>query len=170
MKKLILLCSLLVFLACSKDSSNETNDLEYIQIRVNSDDINIPNGDVYLFKVSGYTITNDTPIDMDNIPVSLSYISNGENSYMLSVSDKSSLYKSENYSVTSINWEGLSSLYGTPKAGDEYLIYISLNNGTYARATKRFIITKNSIINVRLTTCKDYSKIVPATWTITDYK
>ena len=48
MRKILIIALLFTILSCSKDNNNETTNLEYIQIRVNSDDINIPNGDVYL--------------------------------------------------------------------------------------------------------------------------
>ena len=78
--------------------------------------------------------------------------------------------KEKGYSLHSIYWYELSSLYGTPKAGDEYLVFVNLNNGTYARASKRFVITKNSIIKVKLPSCTDKSEFVNAKWEILDYK
>lgn len=64
----------------------------------------------------------------------------------------------------------LSSLYGIPKEGDEYLLFVRLYNGTYAKSSKRFVITKNSLITVKLPSCTDKSEFVNGEWSISDYK
>lgn len=184
MKKLLFLLVIafpLVFTSCSKDDENNNdNELKFIQIKVTSADTPTPNGNVYLFKVSGYNVNDDYPLfwSYGNLAYTptLSYKYNGEESAMLPVSEYGSKYKGDlllsekdGYSVHSIYWYNLSSLYGTPQIGDEYLIFVTLRNGTYAKASKRFIITKNSLITVKLPTCKDKSKFVDGEWTISDY-
>ena len=184
MKKILFLLVMLpmfVFTACSSDDDeNQDNELKFIQIKVTSEDTPTPNGNVYLFKVNGYNIDNDHPLfwSYGNLAYTptLSYKYNGEDSAMLPVSEcgKESrgnllLNEKEGYSVHSIYWDELSSKYGTPKAGDEYLVFVVLRNGTYAKASKRFVITKNSLITVKLPTC-DEPKFVEGQWTISDYK
>lgn len=73
-------------------------------------------------------------------------------------------------SLYSIYWDDLALLYGTPKAGDEYLIFIELKNGTHVKASKRFIIERNSVITVKFPPCADQSDFVNAEWFISDYK
>lgn len=185
MKKILFLLAtlpMIVFTACSSDDDdNKDNELKYIQIKVTSEDTPTPNGNVYLFKINGYNLDNDHPRFWDYGKLAytptLSYKYNGEQSAMLPVSEYGSKYKGDlllsekdGYSVHSIYWSNLSSLYGTPKIGDEYLIFVTLRNGTYAKASKRFIITKNSLITVKLPTCKDKSEFVDGEWTISDYK
>lgn len=185
MKKILFLLVMLPFFAltsCSSDDeNNQDNELKFIQIKVTSDDTPTPNGNVYLFKVNGYNIDDDYPSfwsygSLAYTPT-LSYKYNGEESAMLPVSEygkesKGNLLFKENEgcSIRSIYWYELSSRYGTPKAGDEYLVFVTLRNGTYAKASKRFVITKNSLITVKLPTCTDKSKFVEGKWTISDYK
>lgn len=182
MKKILFLLAMLpmfLFTACSSDDDEEqNNELEFIQIKVTSEDTPTPNGNVYLFKVSGYDITSDKPNrwTIDYTPI-LFYKYNGESETLFPISEygKQSkgdllLNEKEGCSVRSFFWYELSSQYGTPKAGDEYLIFIELRNGTYARATKRLTITKNSLITVKLPTCTDHSKFVEGEWTISDYR
>lgn len=180
MKKILFLMLLApLFLSCSSDDDNEgKNDkLEFIQVKVTSEDAPAPNGNVYLFKVNGYALDSDKPNSwaVDYTPV-LSYKDNGESESMLPISDYGTktkgdlqLNEKDGYSVHSFYWNNLSSKYGKPEAGDEYLIFIELRNGTYARASKRFVITKNSLITVKLPTCTDKSKFVEGSWSISDY-
>lgn len=183
MKKILFLMAILpilIFTSCSSDSDEEDNDndLEFIQVKVTSEDTPTPNGNIYLFKVNGYDIDSDIPNSwaIDYTPV-LFYKYNGEDKSMIPISEYGQKYKGEllqnekeGYSVHSIYWYELSSLYGTPKPGDEYLLFIQLRNGTYAKSSKRFVITKNSLITVKLPTCKDKSEFVDGVWTISDYE
>lgn len=185
MKKILFFLAIafpLVFASCSKDDDEkQDSELEFIQIKVTSADTPTPNGNVYLFKVNGYNIDDDYPSfwsygSLAYTPT-LSYKYNGEESAMLPVSEygkerKGNLLFKENEkcSIHSIYWYELSSRYGIPKVGDEYLVFVTLRNGTYAKASKRFVITKNSLITVKLPTCTDKSKFVEGEWTISDYK
>ncbi len=183
MRKILFLMatlSILMFTSCSSGSDEEDNDnnLKFIQVKVTSEDTPTPNGNIYLFKVNGYNIESDSPNSsaIDYTPV-LFYKYNGEDKLMIPISEYGKKYKGElllneeeGYSVHSIYWYEPSSLYGTPKPGDEYLLFIQLRNGTYAKSSKRFIITKNSLITVKLPTCKDKSEFVDAVWTISDYE
>lgn len=170
---------ILLLTSCSSDSNNDNDEgLEFIQVRVTSEDTPTPNGNIYLFKVNGYELDSEEPNSwaIKDTPV-LFYKHNGESETMLPISEYGSqnkgnllLDEKEGYSAYSFYWHSLSSSYGTPKSGDEYLIFIELRNGTYARASKRFVITKNSLITVKLPTCTDKSKFVDGEWSISDYK
>lgn len=182
MRKLISILGmmLLMFLySCSSDDNESgSNQLEFIQILVTSEDTPTPNGHVYLFKIGGYEINDDKPNDwaIDYTPF-LSYEYNGERRYMYPISEYGSKYrgdllinKDKGYSVHTFYWSMLSSLYGIPKEGDEYLLFVRLYNGTYAKSSKRFVITKNSLITVKLPSCTDKSEFVNGEWSISDYK
>lgn len=170
--------TVLLLLGCSKENEEKSNELEFIQVKVTSEDTPTPDGNIYLFKVSGYKIDSDRPNSwaIDNTPF-LSYNYNGESKTMLPISEYGSKHKGdlllnekEGYSVESFYWNNLSSTYGTPTAGDEYLVFIELRNGTYARASKRFKINNNSQITVKLPTCTDKSRFVDGEWSIADYQ
>lgn len=179
MKKLLLLLLVVpLFISCgSGDEEKDGNNLEFIQVRVTSDSNATPNGNVYLFKVNGYDLVSDKPnsTSMEYDPF-LSYKYNNETRYMSAISatgskSKGDLIISEKYgsSVGSIFWDDLSSLYGVPKSGDEYILLVVLRTGKYERAYKRLTITKNSTISVHIPSSDDYSKYVDATWNISDY-
>lgn len=179
MKKIsFLMMAALLLVGCSKDSEEKDDGLKFIQIKVTSADTPTPNGNVYLFKVNGYNLEGDHPNSwtIDDTPF-LSYKYNGESKTMLPISEYGSKYKGdlllnekEGYSAKSFYWNNLSSTYGTPIAGDEYLVFIELRNGTYARASKRFKINNNSQITVKLPTCTDKSRFVDGEWSIADYQ
>lgn len=172
-----------MFSACSSgsDKEDEDDELEFIQLRVTSEDTPTPNGNVYLFKVNGYDIKSETPLffnygDIAYTPT-LTYKSNGEDKTMIPISEygkknKGDLLLNENekYSTHTFYWYQLSSIYGTPKPGDEYLVFIVLRGDTYAKTSKRFTVTKNSKITVKLPTCKEESRFVEGEWSISDYK
>lgn len=184
MKKILFVMAILPFFfaSCSSDDDGDNAEgLEFVQIQVTSEDTPTPNGNVYLFKVSGHEIEDDNPLFWDwgkmaYIPT-LSYKSNGESKSMLPISEYGKESKGDllmnndkGCSLETFYWDDLSSLYGTPKAGDEYLVFVALRNGTYAKASKRFVLTKNSIIRVKLPSCTDEAKFVNANWSISDYK
>ena len=169
----------LMFSGCSDDDEDKKKDeLKFVQLQITSEDNTTPNGNAYIFKVSGYDLESDEPLSwaINYTPV-LHYTFNGESEVMVPISKYGKLYhgdlvlnKKDGYSVYSFFWDELSSIYGQPKAGDEYLIFIELRNGTYAKVSKRFVIERNSVIKVRIPTCKDVSKFVDAEWSISDYR
>lgn len=179
MKKIqfLLLLFALVFTGCSSDDNENDSKLDFIQIKVTSEDITAPNGYVYLYRVSGHDLTSDEPnIWGIEYSPSLFYNYNGEKKIMLPISKNGTKYngdllpdKDNGYSVHSIYWSELSSIHGTPQPGDEYLVFVHLTNGNYAKASKRFTINKNSLITIKLPACEE-SQFVDAEWTISDYK
>ncbi|MBP5359910.1 MAG: hypothetical protein J6129_00310, partial [Bacteroidaceae bacterium] len=159
MQTIIMVAMLSVgFMSCnSDDDDKEKSSLDYIQVRVYSKDITAPNGNVYLFYVDGYVdkIKSMKPYTtLDWTPL-ISYTYNRESKYMTPVSKYGTksdgdllVNEGKGYSVYSIYWNSLSSLYGIPKSGGKYVLLVELRNGVYLKAYKELTITKNSIVEV----------------------
>ena len=192
MKKTFLQSVLLVailsfgFVACSKDdedNNDNSSSLEFIQVRVYSEDVTAPEGNVYLFYVENYIneIDNMHPFTRLEWTPMISYTSrvDGKSSYMSPVSKygtkskgRLGVYPDKNYSVTSIGWSDLSSYYGTPKAGGRYVLYVALDDDILLKSSKELTISKNSIVEVHFPKAsKKYdSRWVEAEFIVKDYK
>ena len=144
--------------SCSKDDDGEESpSLDYIQIRVFSEDALAPNGNVYLFYVENYInkISSMKPSTVIEWTPTISYTSNHESHIMTPVSKYGSKYKGdllccdeEGYSVYSIYWNKLSTLYGTPKPGGKYVLMVDLRSPIFPKAYRELTISKNSIVEV----------------------
>jgi len=161
------------------DDSSKSSELEYVQIQVTSESDVAPNGNVYLFKVTGYELESDRPLTVLDYKPVLDYKYNGETKYLLPISKYGTksggdLLKMEDFncSVASFYWSSLDTSYGTPKAGDEYIVYVKLRSGDYVKASKRFTITKNSTIKVYLEDADEsaHTTWVDGEWSISDYE
>lgn len=182
MKKLLALIFVLspLLLACSSDDEENSDKLKFIQIQVVSEDTPTPKGNVYLYRVDGKDIKSDKPSQIAYSPL-LWYNYNGESKSMSPISSYGSrsdgqliMSPQKGYSSTSFYWNNLSVIYGAPQKGDEYLVYIELRDGNYARSSKRFTLTKNSLIKVKLPSHKEVEaskdNFFEGEWSIEDYK
>lgn len=188
------MCLAAAFLtSCSGDDEESgTSELQFIDVRVEMSDGTIPTGNVYLFRVpSGYSVdiedlyfSTSTYFGLAYSPY-LKYTYSSQTDKMFPISDygKSSKgelspYESLNYTHHVIYWYNLSSLYGTPQAGDKYVVAVFLNGSFEWWSSHQFTITKNSTITVKLPASSPtydasiggYSVYNAGTWTIEDYK
>lgn len=185
MKKLLLtvLClAAAAFTSCGGDEENETAELQFIDVRVEMSDGSIPTGYVYLFRVpSGYSVdVKDLHFSKSTYTPYLEYTYSSKSGNMYPISDYGKSYKGElspygalNYAHHVIYWNTLSSRYGTPQAGDKYIVAVFLNGDFLWWSSHQFMITKNSTITVKLPSTSPTSgeKCYNAgTWTMEDYK
>ena len=87
------------FASCSSDDEENDNSssLGYIQVRVYSEDVTAPNGNVYLFYVDNYInmIENMKPLTILEWTPTISYTYNRETKYMAPVSEYGTKYKGD---------------------------------------------------------------------------
>lgn len=177
-----------LFVSCGgDDEESSTTELQFVDVRVEMSDGAIPTGNVYLFRVpSGYSVdVEDLYFSTMTYCPQLKYTYSSETDKMFPISDygKSSKgelspYESLNYAHHVIYWYNLSSLYGTPQAGDKYVVAVFLNGSFEWWSSHQFTITKNSTITVKLPASSPtydasiggYSVYNAGTWTIEDYK
>lgn len=189
MKKYLFLLAFglpLFFGSCSTndDDAKNKDELQLLQIRVTSKDIAEPNGNVYLFYVNNYKNINGKPSVAwwyeEPVPYYDYEKSDGTGYKIVPVSDwgkmsSGKLEQSGNgYSVHTIYWNNLSSLYGTPLPGGRYIVCVFLKNEINtiiysAPISKEYILKKNSVITVHLPMCTDMSGYEKAKWSISGY-
>ncbi|MBQ6204164.1 MAG: hypothetical protein IJK46_08745 [Prevotella sp.] len=171
------------FTSCGSDdddSPNNSSSLDFIQVRVYSEDVTAPNGNAYLFYVDNYLdmIEDLRPSTVLEWTPTISYQYNRETKYMTPISKYGSKYKGDllvnenkGYSVHSIYWYELSTLYGTPKPGGKYVLMVDLRNGVYLKAYKELTITNNSIIEVHFPKASEKysSSWIDANFIVRDY-
>lgn len=191
MRKLLLttLClAAAILVSCgSDDEESETTELQFVDVRVEMSDGSIPTGNVYLFRVpSGYSVdAEDLYFSTLTYRPHLKYTYSSKSDDMYPISDYGKASKGElspysalNYAHHVIYWYALSSRYGTPQAGDKYIIAVFLNGDFVWWSSHQFSITKNSTITVKLpassptydSSIGGYSVYNAGTWTMEDYK
>lgn len=161
--------------SCSKDDEKEDEELEFVQIRVFSEDITAPNGQAYLFYVENNVdnIDNMKPSTLGDMYSP--WIGYNRNLVMYPVSEfgKSTsgqlmVNQKKGYSELIFYWRDLSTTYGTPSPG-RYVLFVSLSNGVYLRSYKELTITKNSIIEVSFPKANNTEYDVDANFVVKDY-
>jgi hypothetical protein len=167
--------ALLLFISCSKTNDVKEKKIDFIQVKVTSDDSSTPSGIVALFYLGNDTINKYSLEACPNIAgygsdrIVYARRNDEELIYPISHVGGDELFSSENYGVCTFYWNELSWLYGMPQVNGKYVIFIKLDCGKYPRAYKEFIIDGNKSINVHIPSASDYSDCVNADWKITDY-
>ena len=175
MKKLSLLFLLPILLfSCSSDDNEPTQDqLEFIQIKVTSDDAIKPRGVISLFYLGDDDDINHFSVWDNGTNSTLVYAlkDNGDKIYPISNENGNKLGGStlENYSVVSFFWRNLSTRYGLPIAGKKYAIGIKINEGNYPVTYKVLTIDNNKKITVHIPSVTKIGEFVEAQWSIENY-
>jgi len=178
MKKitLLLVFTSLLCTSCSKEENSERK-LEYLTVRVTSDDSETPSGIVSLFYLCSGNSYDFNGYDLKEPP----NVANGEMVYAVTNHDErifpiskfggDKLITSSNKdcSIGSFFWNSLSTIYGTPLINGKYVIFIKLSCGKYPRCYKVLTIDGNKMVNVHIPSASDYSECVTAEWQVSDY-
>lgn len=172
-KLLLLLLAFPLFIACSSSSSDDDNknELQYVRIKVTSDDAVSPTGIVALFYLGDEDITNIYYVGSLGIwdGTVVATRGDGESIFPVSKISGDKTVANKDYSVHSFYWNELSSIYGIPQAGKKYAIFVQLGIGNKPRAYKVITIDKNKDIEVHLPSADKISQLVEANWIIKDF-